>query len=379
MRQHPNGIFLQPRHDGSIIRRPDLPRRSVGHTTETPSGTAMAVARNLLWPYHNLVDIGERRIYNLISWDRAALSLRGSSYTRTGVETNHAGACNIQWSIVGYAAEMHNLGKGDLRWLAEEFLEPMLRLNKIPNVYSKTYGAHDGIVLATTSSPIRMSDDQWAKFSGVTWHQTVPGQDHWDAGKIDWAGLYAYVRNDRPISLPERDQPVSIPGMNSVLQFGDRGAEITQLQQLIKGFFPKIGEHLVVDGHYGKSTRQAVRAVQRKLRVTADGFWGTQSALAFRSYKREIANAVAAGLKNDEAKLTDEQRIDRTIDRQDRFIEEAQEKIEDIEQRFAQLYRLVGNKDHPALKGVMNTIQELSEDIKRINQTNTRLSKLTEK
>lgn len=379
MRQHPNGIFLQPRHDGNTIRRPDLPARSVGHTTETPSGTAFAVARNLLWPYHNLVDIEQRKIYNLVSWDRAALSLKGSHSTRTGAETNHAGRCNIQWSIVGYAGEMHNLGRGDLRWLAEEFLEPMLRLNKIPNVYSKTYGAHDGIVLATVNSPVRMSDSAWLNFSGVTWHQTVPGQDHWDAGKIDWAGLYAYVKNERPISLPERDQAVSIPGMHSVLQFGDRGAEVTQLQQLIKGFFPKIGENLIVDGHYGKSTRQAVRAVQRKLKVTVDGFWGTQSALAFRSYKREIANAITAGIKNEDNELTDEQRIDRTLDRQDQFIDEAREKLEDIEQKFAQLYKLVGNKDHPALKGIMGTIQDLGDDIKKIDNTNTRLSKLTEK
>ena len=378
MRQHPNGIYLQPRNEGSIIRRPDLPARSVGHTTETPSGTAFAVARNLLWPYHNLVDIGERKIYNLISWDRAALSLKGSYATRTGAETNHAGRANIQWSIVGYAGDMGNLGKGDLRWLAEEFIEPMLRLNKIPNVYSKTYGPQDNIVLASVNSPIRMSDTQWLNYSGVTWHQTVPGQDHWDAGKIDWAGLYAYVNNERPISLPERDKPVTIPGMNSVLQFGDRGQEVTELQQLIKGFFPKIGEHLVVDGHFNKQTRSAVRAAQRKLKVTVDGFWSTQSALAFRSYKREIGNAIAAGIKNTEDDATDDERIDQTIDRQDQVIDEAREKLEDLEQKFARLYKLVGNKDHPALKGMIQLIQDINDDLKTIERTNTRLSKLTE-
>lgn len=39
--------------------------------------------------------------------------------------------------------------------------------------------------LAGTSSPHRMSDAQWEKFSGLTAHGAVPLNTHWDTGELD--------------------------------------------------------------------------------------------------------------------------------------------------------------------------------------------------
>lgn len=55
------------------------------------------------------------------------------------------------------------------------------------------------------------------------------------------------------------------------LKPGDRGESVKQLQGLLKSFGFDPGP---VDGVYGKATAEAVRALQRKLGLTADGIFG---------------------------------------------------------------------------------------------------------
>lgn len=368
MLQHPKGIKLPALHQGSVIRRPDLPPRSTGHTTETPTGTGPAVARQLLTPYHNLVDPIERKIYNLVSWDRAALSLRGSSFTG-GWETNHAGVRNIQWSIVGYAADMPNLPPAALKWLAEEFLAPMLEINKIPNSWSKSYGPDDGIVLASIHSPIRMGGQEWYNFSGVTYHQTIPGQDHWDMGKIDWRNLTRLIKADQ-YNEQESTRPVTYPGENSVISFGDQGPEVRRLEQLLVDYFPTlVPEKMRPDAKFGKLTRRAVRAVQRELGVTPDGYWGPHSVQAFKRWRRELGEAVANGVKPDPEK----DKVALILRRQDNVTDRLVEDISSLEVKFMSLYKLLGNKDHPATKGLLEMIQELKQEIERLDKMNNNL------
>lgn len=371
MNQHPNGITVEARASGNEIRRPDLPARSTGHTTETPPGSGLSVARQLLWPYHNLVDPYNQLIYNLIPWDKAALSLKGS-YSTGGTETNHAGRRNIQWAIVGYASRMQDLGPGHLRWLAEVFFEPMLRINEIPNRWSMTYGADQNIILASINSPIRMSNAEWEGFSGVTYHQQVPGQDHWDAGKLDYANLQRLIENDRPTV---GDRPVQIPGMFSVLGFGDTGVEVERLQTLIRDFFPAIGEEIRVNGKFSKQTQRMVRAVQRELGVRPDGYWGPKSANAFETWRDELAEAIVNGIKPDT--VSKAERIRRNIDRQDVLADELVEKVEALEKRIAVLYKAINQQNHPMTEGLLADVQQIKDDIVKLEKMGDNLARLT--
>lgn len=180
------------RPNGSEPRRGDLPPRAVIHTTETDPGTLDAVARNLEWPYHLLVDVKNRRIRQLIrSLDRTAYSLRAARF-----ETNHAGSHCVQISLVMRAKDAPSLSDGDLDWLTGAVLRPVSDLCGIPNAWLRFYGPNEGIVLASMSSPARMTVSEWYGFSGWCGHQHVPGQDHWDPGALNYRRLMDALEDD---------------------------------------------------------------------------------------------------------------------------------------------------------------------------------------
>ena len=167
-------------------RRADLPPRLTGHTTETPPGTAEAVAKNLAWPYTMIVDPTNRQILQLLPLDSTAYSLRGThAATGAKIETNHLGKMHPQIAIVGYAKDMDDLSAADLDWLADEVFGPVMELCDIPNVWEPTHGEGEGVVLASTRSPIRLNRTDCETYSGVLWHQHWYGQDHWDGGAIN--------------------------------------------------------------------------------------------------------------------------------------------------------------------------------------------------
>ena len=167
-------------------RRADLPPRLTGHTTETPAGTAEAVAKNLAWPYTMIVDPARRQILQLLPLDSTAYSLRGThAATGAKIETNHLGKMHPQIALVGYAKDMDDLSVADLDWLADNVFGPVMELCGIPNVWEPTHGEGEGVVLASTRSPIRLTRTECEAYSGVLWHQHWYGQDHWDGGAIN--------------------------------------------------------------------------------------------------------------------------------------------------------------------------------------------------
>ena len=293
--QHPNGIQVQAQRPGSTIRRPDLPPRIVLHTTETDPGTGRAVARNLAWPYHNLLEVERREILNQVPWAKAVYSLKGA-YSTGGTETNHAGRC-IQFSIVDRAVRIPKLGKADLKWIAETVAVAM-QWAKVPNSWAKSYGPSDGIILASPNSPIRMSNPAWENYSGVCYHQTVPGQDHWDAGKIAYKALMAYSVGMSP-SEPDVPDTGAWPGEYSPLSPGNSGPKVRSLQNLLNDYFNK---DLVVDGDYGPATTQAVREAEAFLGMRKpNGTWGPRSVVYFEEWHEELSEALVHGLKAEEA------------------------------------------------------------------------------
>ena len=181
------GVWVpSPYSLGSSPRRGDLPSRGVLHTTETDPGTWDAVRRALRFPYHALVEVADRKAYQLVELDRTASSLVAG----TNFETNHAGRHCVQFSFVMRAANTPNLTAGDLQYIADLCGWASEECGIDADVWMRTHGPNEGIVLATPSSPIRMSVPFWYGFNGWCCHQHAPSpNDHWDCGALDVATI----------------------------------------------------------------------------------------------------------------------------------------------------------------------------------------------
>jgi hypothetical protein len=169
-----------PHHSGNTPRQPSWPSRGVLHTTETDPGTWSGVRNNLRYPYHALIEVRARKAYQLVDLDRTASSLKASPRT----ETNHAGRHCVQYSLVMRANDTPDLTDGDLQYLADLCGWTSEQCGINADLWAKTHGPNDGIVLATASSPIRMSITQWQTWNGWACHQHIPDNDHWDCGAL---------------------------------------------------------------------------------------------------------------------------------------------------------------------------------------------------
>lgn len=167
------------------------------HTTEgsTVEGALGAyLARKV--PPHVTVDPWRGRLVQHVPLSRAAYALR--QVDQTGV---------IQVEIVGRAAETHRWQDWVLEWLGRKVAAPIMAA--CPQItrdrWARCYGADEGYVLASVSSPIRLQPAAWAAFSGMLGHQHAPGNDHWDPGRLNLGEIATYARAE----LGEGDDEMS--------------------------------------------------------------------------------------------------------------------------------------------------------------------------
>lgn len=157
----------------------------VWHTWEGHSW-AGAEAAFAPYPPHLAVNPRDRRRCQYVDLDRHAYSLAGSDTEDSWV---------IQIEVAGYAGESHDWPASDLDWLGEAVLAPLVELVPIPPDVAPQgfHGADEGIVLASSSSPIRFSSvGAWDAFAGHVGHQHAPAPDeHWDPGRLDVARIIA--------------------------------------------------------------------------------------------------------------------------------------------------------------------------------------------
>lgn len=167
------------------------------HSTEGSSlDGAVATLKARGVPSHDVVDVREREIVQLVSYDRPAKALLNRP---GGVETNNRGGV-IQVEIVGFAsrstAEAARRPEGpilpefdddELAWLGQ-YLRDVCTRRKIPFVfpcpfrpYPQSYGANG----------VRLSFERWLRVEGVIGHQHVPENVHGDPGALDVARLIA--------------------------------------------------------------------------------------------------------------------------------------------------------------------------------------------
>ncbi len=92
----------------------------------------------------------------------------------------------IQIEVVGFSEDSHNMPDGQVQNIVDDLVNPLEELIGVPPVVIRHgfRGAGEGIVLATPSSPIRISLDELREFSGHLGHQHIPGDGHWDPGRF---------------------------------------------------------------------------------------------------------------------------------------------------------------------------------------------------
>lgn len=131
----------------------------------------------------------------------------------------------VQVEIVGFAAQSHLWGDDILRRLAHRVVVPIRAAVGVPDVVIRTgfHGEGEGIILARENSPIRIGPAELRTFAGHLGHQHLPGEGHWDPGRLPIHKILTYsqeadvaltdddIRRIWHYPSPNPDQPGSTP------------------------------------------------------------------------------------------------------------------------------------------------------------------------
>ena len=172
--------------------------KAVAHTTEG-SSISGAVQAYRAYPPHLIVDPWVKRKVQHVDLDRAAYALWNADADDS--------RC-IQIEIVGFAAQTHLWPDDALRWLGEEVARPLHEYAGVPyRVVWKGFkrDGETGYALATSSSPLRLTQAELDGFSGWLGHQHIPGDSHWDPGGLNVPKILAYAANQEEDMLTKDD------------------------------------------------------------------------------------------------------------------------------------------------------------------------------
>lgn len=164
------------------------------HTTE---GSSVAGARDAFraYPPHLCYHPITREREQYIPLNRAAYACKANDREYL-----------IQVEVVGFAGTTHNWSPVVLQRLAEDVVQPIAEAVGVPPVvvHHGFRGAGEGIILASPSSPIRLSAGQLRSFSGHLGHQHMPAPDaHWDPGRLPIRKILDYAGDDMPLSAED--------------------------------------------------------------------------------------------------------------------------------------------------------------------------------
>ena len=150
------------------------PWKIVLHTTEgyaySPSTSSYFGHQN--WPH---ATITRGRIYQHFPLSKAAYALAHD----WGPETNRANAiqCEVVWKAD------NPLWPDDLLDTLSDWIRWAQAQTGVPTRFAEMW--RPATVLATISSPIRMSGEAFVDFHGICGHSNVPGGNHhWDPGRL---------------------------------------------------------------------------------------------------------------------------------------------------------------------------------------------------
>lgn len=154
------------------------------HTTE---GSSLRGAENAYedYPPHLGYDPINRTRHQYVALNRHSYALRGSE--------SDDEFC-IQIEIVGYAAQTQWWSQTIYNNIARDVIGPLEKAVGIPRRALRFYGDNEGIVLASASSPIRLTNTRFRNYKGWLGHQHIPSPDvHWDPGKFQIHKCFNYL------------------------------------------------------------------------------------------------------------------------------------------------------------------------------------------
>lgn len=152
-------------------------------------------------PFPGVIDVGKRQYVPL---NRHAYAFAGSESDDEYI---------IQVEVAGRAAESHTWSDEVCEWLYREIVKPIEDAVGVPPVVVPCgfRGAGEGVVLASSSSPIRLTAGALRAFSGHLGHQHMPAPDHhWDPGRFPIDRILAHQEDDMPTAeeIAEAMRPV---------------------------------------------------------------------------------------------------------------------------------------------------------------------------
>jgi hypothetical protein len=174
-----------PRAGGTYL---EAPWRFVIHTIEGEPSAAdfRRLAATHTNPPHLWAMPSANLLLQTIPLDRSAYAL-----ARPGsIQTNRLRA--VQVELWGFAAKMGTVAPDVIAWLAERVLAPVVRLVPIDLTSVRPAGPREPCY--GTTSPCRMTAEQWQAFNGVCGHKDVPDNKHWDPGQLNLAAIAERAR-----------------------------------------------------------------------------------------------------------------------------------------------------------------------------------------
>lgn len=186
------------------------------HTTETGYGSLQYLIDHWKQNWgsglpHFIVE--GKRCVQLLPLNVGAYTLENAP---GGTDTNRSGPA-VQCEVVSYADKDWD---DDTYETVGKMLADTIKAGHKFDIgtYPRFYGANEGIVLASYSSPIRMSADEYTNYNGWTDHAHCPENAHWDIGKKDGKRIETIARKylgETPVK--EEDIMASIDDLKKVV------------------------------------------------------------------------------------------------------------------------------------------------------------------
>jgi hypothetical protein len=194
---------------------------------------------------------------------------------------------NIQIEIIAYAKDTPN--KPD-SWYAKlaEWCNWLCNDQGIPKSFFADF-------VPNASGATRQSWNQWSPQSGMSAHQNVPYNDHWDAGGLWQDKLLSFMGGAQPPTGPPPVTGGPPPGGGVVPPFpfpaGHWMGQASSDDRNHSGYYehdrPGISQYqgqlaargwnIGVDGHFGPESEQVTRQYQSEAGLAADGLAGEQT------------------------------------------------------------------------------------------------------
>lgn len=209
------------------------------------------------------------------------------------VETNHMGATCVQCEFIGRATWGDDLLDWELAIIAGEIVaqvrgvrnaigdQSLVDLSWIDDFHgSEAYGFGD---------KYEMTPEQWRAFGGVTAHQRVYGQSHWDWGNVNHVRLGELIAQAVGGITPP--PPPALPTVEPILvqtwpasNVRDDFVRRAQALLAVNGFVAAntFDEQHRPDGLFGPGTKAAVQSQQAAAGLLADGTIGPKTWRALR-------------------------------------------------------------------------------------------------